>query len=240
MNSQRFARLSLAAAAAGALLATPVLAQDSEAPAARPAPAPASTPAPAPAAPGDPAAAPAAPADAPAATGQTIAATVMASPDHSTLANAVRQAEVAAALSGPGPITLFAPTNEAFAAYGAEMMSALMQPAAKEQLAQILRYHVIPGALDLAAITAQAEAAGGSLTLRSIEGSPIIVRLDQGAVSLTDERGATIYVSEPDMRQANGIIHSTNGVLFRNLPPPETAAPAAAEATPAEPAATGE
>ncbi|MBC7985465.1 MAG: fasciclin domain-containing protein, partial [Sphingomonadaceae bacterium] len=173
----------------------------------------------------------------------TIAATVAASPDHSTLANAVRQAQLVERLSAAGPVTLFAPTNEAFAAYGQETISALMQPAAQQQLTEILSYHIVAESLDLAALTTRAEAGGGTFTLTSVEGSPIVVRLDQGAISLTDERGGTIFVSEADMRQSNGVIHSTNGVLFTN-PPAEAAAaepavPATAEPAPTEPAPAG-
>lgn len=143
------------------------------------------------------------------------------SADHTTLVVAVVQAELADTLSGPGPFTLFAPTNEAFGLLPAGTVDALMQDAARAQLAQILRYHVVSGALDAQTLTSRIEAAGGELTLTTVEGSPLVATMDNGAVSLRDEIGGISYVTQADAVQSNGIIHVINGIL---VPEPETAA----------------
>jgi uncharacterized surface protein with fasciclin (FAS1) repeats len=94
-----------------------------------------------------------------------------------------------------------------------------MQDAAKAQLAQILSYHVLPGALDTETLTQRIETAGGELTLTTVEGSPLRATIVNGAVALHDELGGVGYVTQTDVRQSNGIVHVINGVL---IPQPET------------------
>lgn len=137
-----------------------------------------------------------------------------------TLVAAVEQAELADTLSGPGPYTVFAPTDEAFGRLPAGVVDQLMQDAAKAQLAQILTYHVLPGALDADTLMERIEAAGGELTLTTVEGSPLRATVVNGAVALHDEIGGISYVTQPDVQQSNGIVHVINGVL---VPEPETA-----------------
>ncbi|QLC24655.1 fasciclin domain-containing protein [Parasphingopyxis algicola] len=142
------------------------------------------------------------------------------SPIHTTLVAAVAQAELVETLSGPGPFTVFAPTNEAFGLLPAGTVDALMQDAARAQLAQILTYHVVSGAVDAETLVGMIEEAGGELTLTTVEGSPLVATLDNGAVSLRDEIGGVSYVTQTDVPQSNGVIHVINGVL---VPEPETA-----------------
>lgn len=150
---------------------------------------------------------------------QTIVANASNAANLTTLVAAVEQAELAETLSGPGPFTVFAPTNEAFGMLPAGIVDQLMQDAAKAQLAQILSYHVLPGALDTETLTQRIETAGGELTLTTVEGSPLRATIVNGAVALHDELGGVGYVTQTDVRQSNGIVHVINGVL---IPQPET------------------
>lgn len=151
---------------------------------------------------------------------RTIVENASNSPIHTTLVAAVAQAELVETLSGPGPFTVFAPTDEAFGLLPAGTVEALMQDAARAQLAQILTYHVVSGAVDAETLIGMIEEAGGELTLTTVEGSPLVATLDNGAVSLRDEIGGVSYVTQTDVPQSNGIIHVINGVL---VPEPETA-----------------
>ncbi len=153
----------------------------------------------------------------------TIVDVAVASTDHTTLVAAVQQAELADTLAGPGPYTVFAPTDEAFGLLGQATIAALMQDTAKAQLAQILSYHVIPGAIDAETLAERIEAAGGELTLPTAEGSTITASIVNGAVALSDEIGGVSYVVESDVEATNGVVHVINGVL---VPEPETPEPA--------------
>ena len=152
---------------------------------------------------------------------RTIVENASASADHTTLVAAVAQAQLVDTLSGDGPFTVFAPTNAAFERLPAGTVDALMQEQARAQLAQILTYHVVPGAVDAETLMAMIEEAGGELTLTTVEGSPLVASLDNGAVALRDEIGSVVFVTQPDVVQSNGIVHVVNGVL---VPEPESAA----------------
>ncbi len=136
-----------------------------------------------------------------------------------TLVQAVQAAGLVETLSGPGPFTVFAPTNTAFGRLPQAALTQLMQPASRAQLSQILTYHVVAGNMDSAALMRQIEAGGGSATLTTVEGSTLRAAVENGAISLTDEQGTTSFVTQGNVRQSNGIVHVINGVL---IPTPAT------------------
>lgn len=140
------------------------------------------------------------------------------SPVHTTLVAAVAQAGLVETLSGPGPFTVFAPTDEAFGLLSEGTVDALMQDGVQAQLRQILTYHVVSGAVDAETLIGMIEEAGGELTLTTVEGSPLVVTLDEGAVALRDEIGGVSYVTQTDVTQSNGIVHVINGVLVPEPP----------------------
>ena len=136
-----------------------------------------------------------------------------ASADHSTLVAAIKSAGLVETLSGPGPFTVFAPTNDAFKIYDPKMLAWLMKPENKEGLAKVLKYHVVAGAITADDLKKQIEAGGGKATLTTVEGSPIVATIEQGNVLLTDVIGGASYVTQADVKQSNGVIHVVNGVL---------------------------
>ena len=141
-----------------------------------------------------------------------IVAAAMTSPDLETLVAAVKAAGLVSTLAGPGPYTVFAPTDAAFAKLPAGTVDTLLQPANRDQLRSILTYHVVSGSVTAAQLIEMIEAGGGSAKLTTVEGSTLTASLSGGKVIITDERGGTATVVVADMIQSNGVVHVTDAV----------------------------
>ena len=148
---------------------------------------------------------------------KTIVENAVNSKDHTTLVAAVKAAGLVETLSGPGPFTVFAPTNAAFAKLPAGTVDTLVKPENKAQLTGILTYHVVPGTISAEQLKAQITAGGGKATLTTVEGEPLVAEFINNALSLSDIHGNKSYVEVPDVRQSNGIVHVVNGVLLPKL-----------------------
>ena len=146
----------------------------------------------------------------------TIVTVAQGNPDFSTLVSAVVAAGLVDTLNGPGPFTVFAPNNAAFAKIPADTLNGLLQPAQKAALTGVLTYHVVAGRVDAAALTQQIEAGGGSATLTTVQGGTLTARVVDGAVVLTDEKGGTSKVVATDVAAANGVIHVLDTVVMPN------------------------
>ena len=146
-----------------------------------------------------------------------IGTNIATAPNLTTLVSAARAADLISTLSGPGPYTVFAPTNEAFGRLAPGNLDNLMKPANKAALAKLLTYHVVSGTITLYDLTERIRAGGGAATLRTVEGEPITVTNPGGAFLLTDVNGNKSYIETPDVRQSNGIVHVVNGVLIPKL-----------------------
>lgn len=136
------------------------------------------------------------------------------SKDHTTLVTAVKAAGLVDTLQGAGPFTVFAPTNEAFAALPAGTVDMLLKPANKPTLVKVLTYHVVPGRLtshDLATAVAQG---GGKATLTTVEGQPLVVTHQADSWTITDDKGNAAHVTIGDVMQSNGVIHVVDKVLM--------------------------
>jgi uncharacterized surface protein with fasciclin (FAS1) repeats len=136
------------------------------------------------------------------------------SKDHTTLVAAVKAAGLVDTLKGTGPFTVFAPTNEAFAALPAGTVDTLLKPENKAKLTSVLTYHVVAGKMDAAALLAAIKAGGGKATLKTVEGDPLTVTTSGGKVMVMDESGGTATVTIADVYQSNGVIHVVNKVLL--------------------------
>lgn len=146
----------------------------------------------------------------------TIVTVAQGNPDFSTLVSAVQAADLVETLNGPGPFTVFAPTNAAFDKIPAETRTSLMEPAQKDTLSGILTYHVVPGRVDAAALTQQIEQGGGSATLTTVQGGTLTATVVDGTVTLTDEAGNTSKVVMTDVAASNGVIHAIDTVVMPN------------------------
>jgi uncharacterized surface protein with fasciclin (FAS1) repeats len=136
------------------------------------------------------------------------------SADHTTLVAAVKAAGLVDTLKGPGPFTVFAPTNAAFAALPAGTVDTLLKPAMKADLAKVLTYHVVPGTLDAAALQSQIAAGGGKAELKTVQGESLTATESNGGIALTDSKGNIAMVTIADVRQSNGVIHVIDKVLM--------------------------
>ncbi|MBJ6121600.1 fasciclin domain-containing protein [Sphingomonas mollis] len=169
-----------------------------------------------------PQAAPAAPAAAPApatpAATTTIVQALPSVPAHTTLVRLITAAKLDAQLGGPGPFTLFAPNDDAFARLPAGTLDTLLAPANVASLTTILKNHVVAGAITSDQLKAQIAAGGGTATLNTLSGQPLVATIDNGSILLTDAVGNKSYIDKPaDLREANGVIHSTNGISLPKL-----------------------
>mgnify|MGYP000079498290 CR=1 FL=1 len=136
------------------------------------------------------------------------------SKDHTTLVAAVKAAGLVDTLSGPGPFTVFAPTNAAFAKLPAGTVDTLLKPENKAMLTKILTYHVVPGKLNAADLIAQAKANGGKAMLTTVQGEPLTAWVEGNSVYLTDAKGGKSMVTIADVNQSNGVIHVIDTVLM--------------------------
>ena len=144
-----------------------------------------------------------------------IVANASNSPDHTTLVSAVQAAGLVETLQGPGPYTVFAPTNAAFDALPAGTVDGLLEPDSKDQLTDVLTYHVVEGSLDAAALTQQIEAGNGEARLTTVAGGELVAKANPaGGVTITDAQGNTANVTTADLRSSNGVIHVVDKVLM--------------------------
>lgn len=139
------------------------------------------------------------------------------SADHTTLVAAVKAAGLVETLESPGPFTVFAPTNEAFAKLPAGTVDTLLKPENKATLTKVLTYHVISGRWSASDLKKQIKAGNGTAELTTVEGGKLWATLHDGThIMLIDEKGGTALVTIPNVFQSNGIIHVIDTVVMPN------------------------
>ena len=138
---------------------------------------------------------------------KTIVENAVNSKDHTTLVAAVKAAGLVDTLSGPGPFTVFAPTNEAFKKLPAGTVDTLLKPENKDKLTAVLTYHVVSGRLSAADLTD-----GQKLT--TVQGGTLTVHKKGKSVMIEDAKGGMSKVTIPNVYQSNGVIHVVNTVLL--------------------------
>jgi uncharacterized surface protein with fasciclin (FAS1) repeats len=136
------------------------------------------------------------------------------SKDHTTLVAAVKAAGLVQTLEGPGPFTVFAPTNEAFDKLPPGTVVDLLKPENKSKLTEILTYHVVPGRYSGAELRNLVKMGGGKATLKTVEGEPLTVEEHDGKLAVIDAKGDMAWVTIPNVYQSNGVIDVINKVLL--------------------------
>ena len=136
------------------------------------------------------------------------------SKDHTTLVAAVKAAGLVDTLSGTGPFTVFAPTNEAFAALPAGTVDTLLKPENKATLTKILTYHVVAGKMTSHDLAEAVKAGGGKAVLKTVEGDSITISKDGSAWTVTDDKGNVANITIADVIQSNGVIFVIDKVLM--------------------------
>jgi uncharacterized surface protein with fasciclin (FAS1) repeats len=137
------------------------------------------------------------------------------SKDHTTLVAAVKAAGLVDTLEGPGPFTVFAPTNAAFAKLPAGTVDNLLKPENKGALTKILTYHVVPGRMTAVNLMKAVKDGEGEAKLKTVAGDWLIVKqAGPGKLTVTDAKGDVAMVTIPDVLQSNGVIHVIDTVLL--------------------------
>ena len=138
------------------------------------------------------------------ASNQDIVDTAVGAGQFKTLATALKAADLVETLKGPGPFTVFAPTDAAFAKLPAGTVESLLKPENKAKLTAILTYHVVPGAVKAEQVTKLDEA-------KTVNGAMVKISTEHGKVMIND---ATVMTA--DIPASNGVIHVIDKVI---LPP---------------------
>ena len=136
------------------------------------------------------------------------------SKDHTTLVAAVKAAGLVDTLQSPGPFTVFAPTNEAFAKLPAGTVDTLLKPENKKTLTNVLTYHVVPGRLTAKDLMEKIKDGGGKAMLKTVEGANLIFEQKDGKLWIKDAKGDTAQVTIRNVMQSNGVIHVIDTVLL--------------------------
>jgi len=134
--------------------------------------------------------------------------------NFSTLVAAVKAAELVETLSGNGPFTVFAPTNDAFAKLPKGTVESLLLPENKSALSKILTYHVVSEKFEAAVVIEAINTNKGKFTVTTVQGDNIVLSLKDGKVLLTDAKGGTATVVMADIEASNGVIHALDALVM--------------------------
>lgn len=145
---------------------------------------------------------------------KTIVENAVNSKDHETLVAAVKAAGLVDTLSGEGPFTVFAPTDEAFAALPAGTVETLLKPQNKATLQKVLACHVVSAKAMSTAIQGMIADDGGVHPVPTLGGCTLRAWNNDGMIMLEDERGDVASVTIADVEQSNGVIHVIDAVML--------------------------
>jgi uncharacterized surface protein with fasciclin (FAS1) repeats len=143
-----------------------------------------------------------------------IVQTAVSTGVHTTLVAAVKAAGLVDTLSGPGPFTVFAPTDTAFAKLPQGTVATLVKSENKGLLTTILTYHVVPGKVTSADLVALIKQGSGTATITTLQGGKLTARLSGDTIVITDAKGGVTAVTTADVMTSNGVIHVTDGVFL--------------------------
>ncbi len=136
------------------------------------------------------------------------------SKDHTTLVAAVKAAGLVQTLESPGPFTVFAPTNEAFAKLPAGTVQTLLKPENKAKLTAILEYHVVPGRITTKDLKRMIRKGHGEAMLKTVQGDELTFKMMHGHYYVIDAKGDKAMITIANVYQSNGIIQVINTVLL--------------------------
>ena len=136
------------------------------------------------------------------------------SKDHTTLVAAVKAAGLVPTLESPGPFTVFAPTNDAFAKLPAGTVDTLLKPENKVQLTKILTCHVVAANAMSSAISKMIKDEGGMHQVKTVGGCVFTAKLNGDKIVLIDGKGNQATVTLANVKQSNGVIHVIDTVLL--------------------------
>jgi uncharacterized surface protein with fasciclin (FAS1) repeats len=144
---------------------------------------------------------------------KNIVALAQGNADLSTLVSAVTAAGLAETLSGPGPFTVFAPTNAAFAKVDKATLDGLMKPENKAKLARLLKYHVVSGNVKAADVVKMITDGKGTASITTLGGT-LKAKMEGDKVVLTDAKGGKSTITGTDIAASNGVVHTIDTVVM--------------------------
>ena len=145
---------------------------------------------------------------------QTVVDVAASKKDFSTLVTALKNADLVGALSGEGPFTVFAPTNDAFAKIDTETLENLLKPENVKTLSNILTYHVVSGKLMASDVTKALKNGYGKTKLTALNGQTFLARSKGDKIFLEDKNGNMSEVIATDVVGTNGVIHVIGSVIM--------------------------
>ncbi|MGJ8684903.1 MAG: fasciclin domain-containing protein [Nonlabens sp.] len=145
---------------------------------------------------------------------RTIVQNVNMNKDFSTLAAAIKAAELEEILNGDGPFTVFAPNDTAFNKLHDDSITSLLKMENKEKLAGILTYHTVSGDAMASDLMKMIKDGKGKATISTVQGKELTATLKDGKIILKDANGGTATVTTADLKQSNGVVHVIDNVLM--------------------------
>ena len=145
---------------------------------------------------------------------KNIVENASAAPNLKTLVAAVKAAGLVETLASPGPFTVFAPTDDAFAKLPAGTVETLVKPENKATLTSTLTYHVVAGKVTAADVVALIKKGGGKAQIKTVQGGTLTASLQGQNVVLTDAKGGKSIVTQTDVMQSNGVVHVIDTVVM--------------------------
>lgn len=147
-------------------------------------------------------------------TNKNIVALAQGNPQASTLVTAVTAAGLGETLSGSGPVTLFAPSNAAFAKVDKATLDGLMMPASKAKLAALLKYHVVAGSVKASDLAKMIADGNGTANVTTLNGSTLKASMNGDRIVLTDAKGGKSTVTTADLVASNGTVRMVDTVTI--------------------------
>ena len=145
---------------------------------------------------------------------QTLVDAAASNKDFSTLVTALKAADLADALSGEGPFTVFAPNNVAFAKIDSETLANLLKPENVKALTNILTYHVVSGKLMASDVANALKSGNGKVELTALNGQTVTAVSKDGKIFLEDSQGNMSEIIATDVAGSNGVIHVISSVVM--------------------------
>ncbi|MCW8981472.1 fasciclin domain-containing protein [Altibacter sp.] len=144
----------------------------------------------------------------------SIASIAMGNENFSTLVTALKTADLAQTFMEEGEYTVFAPTNDAFAKVPQATLDNLMKPENKEQLQNLLKYHVVSGEWKADAVVKAIQENNNKYNVTTLQGENLVLSLNGDKVIVKDAKGGTATVVMADVDASNGVIHAIDKVVM--------------------------
>jgi uncharacterized surface protein with fasciclin (FAS1) repeats len=145
---------------------------------------------------------------------KNIVENALNSTDHTTLVAAVKAGGLVETLEGPGPFTVFAPTNDAFAKLPSGTVDNLLKPENLDTLKKVLTYHVVAGRITTQDLRKMIHDNGGKARLTTVEGGTLTAWMKDGKYMISDDKGTMAAITIPNVYQSNGVIQVIDTVLM--------------------------